>query len=240
MRISGFNKLCLLDYPEKIACILFTSGCNYKCSFCQNSTLIDSNESLIDEKEIFDFLEKRKNILDGVVISGGEPTIQKDLKEFIIKVKKLGFKVKLDTNGSNPKILKELLDEELLDYVAMDIKDVLNNYYKITGVKLVKVDNVEKSIELLKNSKIDFEFRTTVIKEYHDIRKLEKICKLVGKENKYYLQNFEISDNVLDKNLHGFTNEELKNMYQILKNKYKNLRVRGLSDTLLKEEIRNV
>lgn len=238
MRISGFNKLCLLDYPNHVACIIFTSGCNFKCSYCQNSSLIDSNEALIEESEILNYLKKRKGILEGIVISGGEPTIQKDLKSFIEKVKKIGYKVKLDTNGSNPKILKELLDNNLLDYVAMDIKSTFNSYKDITCTE-VNIDNIEKSIEILKKSNIDFEFRTTVIKENHDINKIKKICELVGDHN-YYLQNFEDSENVLNKDLHCFPEKELISMYNTLKKDYKNIKVRGLSDALLKEEIKNV
>lgn len=238
MRISGFNKLCLLDYPGHIACILFTSGCNFKCSYCQNSSLICSNESLITESEIFDYLSKRKGLLEGVVISGGEPTIQKDLISFIKRVKEEGFKVKLDTNGSNPSVLKELIDNDLLDYVAMDIKNIFNKYKDITEVE-VNIDNIEKSINLLKNSKIDFEFRTTIIKEHHDINKIKKICELVGDHN-YYLQNFEDSENVLNKSLHSFEEKEMIKIYNALKKDYKNIKVRGLKNTLLKEEIKNV
>ena len=133
MKIAGFQKLTLLDYPSKVACIIFTQGCNYKCPYCQNSGLIDhSNEDLIDEEEIFKYLDKRKGIIDGIVISGGEPTIQKDLKDFMKKVKEKGFLIKLDTNGSNPKLVEEIINEKLVDYIAMDIKNVLEEYKDVT------------------------------------------------------------------------------------------------------------
>lgn len=228
MKISGFEKLTLLDFPGKMAAMIFTQGCNFKCGFCQNSGLIcHNNESIISEDEIFKYLEKRKNILDGLVISGGEPTIQKDLVMFIRKVKDKGFLVKLDTNGSNPKILKELLDESLLDYVAMDIKNDFENYSKVIGINDYNLSNIKESIKILKESKIDHEFRTTVIKNYHDYEKLENICKLV-EGSKYYLQNFQDSDTVLDKKLVSYSKEELKIIYENLKKKYPNVRVRGL------------
>ena len=143
MKISGFQKLTLLDYPGKIACIIFTQGCNYKCSYCQNSLLIPcSNEKLIDEEEVIDYLEKRKNLLDGIVISGGEPTVQCGLVNFIERVKKIGLLVKLDTNGSNPAIIKRLIDEGLVDYVAMDIKNSLNKYCLTSGVAKINMQNI--------------------------------------------------------------------------------------------------
>ena len=144
MVITGLQKLTLLDYPDHVACIIFTQGCNFKCPFCQNSTLIGFNlsDTIISENEIFEYLEKRKKILDGVVITGGEPTIQKDLKSFITRIKELGLKVKLDTNGYNPSLLKELLDEDLIDYVAMDIKNCIDKYSMTVGLNRIKIDNI--------------------------------------------------------------------------------------------------
>ena len=182
--IGGFQKLTLSDYPGNTACIIFTKGCNFNCSYCQNSSLIKINDKdLITEDDIFKYLESRKKLLDGVVISGGEPTIQKNLKELIIKIKNMGFKVKLDTNGSNPNLLEELIKEKLLDYVAMDIKNIFSKYEEVINAK-VKIDNIKKSIEILKNSEIDHEFRTTIIKNYHDKEKKKKyifkILKIVN------------------------------------------------------------
>lgn len=230
MKISGMEKLTLLDYPDKLACIIFTTGCNFRCPFCQNSELlkITHDEGLINEEDIFDYLNKRKNILDGVVISGGEPTLQPNLIKFIEKVKSLGFSVKLDTNGFEPIILENLLDRKLIDYVAMDVKNSLEKYCISTGINNIKTTNILKSINILKNSDIDYEFRTTIVKEHHTIDDIRAIMEIIGKDNKYYIQNFVNSENVIDKSLHGFTELELKCMLKELNKDYPNVKVRGL------------
>ena len=228
MNIAGVQKVTLLDYPGKVACEIFTQGCNFECPFCQNSSLIPiTNTGEFSEEEIFEYLNLRKNILDGVVITGGEPTVQKDLKAFIKKIKDLGLLVKLDTNGGNPKVLQELIDEKLVDYVAMDIKNIFNKY-NITAGKKINLDNIKKSIEILKASKIDYEFRTTIIKEMHSLDDIISICKLVGNA-KYYLQNFEDSENVIDHSLHGFSREELLFIDKYLKDVFPNVEIRALS-----------
>lgn len=228
MNIAGVQKVTLLDYPGKVACEIFTQGCNFECPFCQNSSLIPiTNTGEFSEEEIFEYLNLRKNILDGVVITGGEPTVQKDLKSFIKKIKDLGLLVKLDTNGGNPKVLQELIDEDLVDYVAMDIKNIFNKY-NITAGKKINLDNIKKSIEILKASKIDYEFRTTIIKEMHSLDDIISICKLVGNA-KYYLQNFEDSENVIDHSLHGFSREELLFIDKYLKDVFPNVEIRALS-----------
>lgn len=228
MNIAGVQKVTLLDYPGKVACEIFTQGCNFECPFCQNSSLIPiTNTGEFSEEEIFEYLNLRKNILDGVVITGGEPTVQKDLKSFIKKIKDLGLLVKLDTNGGNPKVLQELIDEDLVDYVAMDIKNIFNKY-NITAGKKINLDNIKKSIEILKASKIDYEFRTTIIKEMHSLDDIVSICKLVGNA-KYYLQNFEDSENVIDHSLHGFSREELLFIDKYLKDVFPNVEIRALS-----------
>lgn len=228
MNIAGVQKVTLLDYPGKVACEIFTQGCNFECPFCQNSSLIPiTNTGEFSEEEIFEYLNLRKNILDGVVITGGEPTVQKDLKGFIKKIKDLGLLVKLDTNGGNPKVLQELIDEKLVDYVAMDIKNIFNKY-NITAGKKINLDNIKKSIEILKASKIDYEFRTTIIKEMHSLDDIVSICKLVGSA-KYYLQNFEDSENVIDHSLHGFSREELLFIDKYLKDVFPNVEIRALS-----------
>ena len=235
MIISGFSKLTLLDYPGTVSCEIFTQGCNLRCPFCQNSSLISMNRSFenndeIEEEEVLAFLEKRKKVLDGIVITGGEPTMQKDLVSFIKKVKAIGYKVKLDTNGFRPNVLKELLDNNLVDYVAMDIKNSFEKYDMACGMKNLVIDNVKKSIELLKNSHIDHEFRTTIVKEYHTKEDILKILDVIG-NSKYYLQNFELSDDVIDKSLHGFSDYELLEMENVLNLKYNNIEVRGIRYT---------
>lgn len=226
--IEGLQKVTLLDFPKKVACTIFTKGCNFNCSFCQNSSLIPCDKGKISEDEIFEYLNKRKNILDGVVITGGEPLVQKDIKCFIKKIKDLGLLVKLDTNGSNPKVLKELIDENLIDYVAMDIKNIFLKY-KMTVGKNILLKNIEESINILKNSNIDYEFRTTIVKELHTIDDLRKICEYIGNKCKYYLQNFEDSEDVINHSLHGFSHDELLMINDNLKDSFPNMEIRALS-----------
>ena len=227
MKIAGYEKLSLQDFPNQISCIIFTQGCNIRCPFCQNSTLIpmDAN-NLISEDEIFDYLNLRKNIISGVTISGGEPTLQPDLENFIDKVKDLKLKVKLDTNGLNTKLLEKLIENQKIDYVAMDIKNSLNKYGWTSGVAKINMQNILNSIELLKKGKVDYEFRTTIINEFHTLQDIIEIIKLVGNSN-YYLQNFKNSEYVLDKTLTSFTEEKLVLWNEILK-EYPNVYIRGM------------
>lgn len=230
MKINGMQKLTLLDYPGKVACLIFTQGCNFRCPFCHNSGLIDMNSSdceKIEEEEVIKYLAKRRGLLDGVCISGGEPLLQKDIETFIKKVKNMGYKVKLDTNGSSPMKLKHLIDEGLVDYVAMDIKNDFLNYDKTAGM-CTNIDNIKKSIEIIENSNIEYEFRTTIVKQFHNMGQLEKIVEYIGPKAKYYIQNYHDCDSVLQKDLDGFNNEELLNIQNTLGVKYPNLVVRGV------------
>lgn len=229
MTINGMQKLTLLDYPGNVACLIFTQGCNFRCPFCHNSGLLDMNNNCekIDEKEVFKYLEKRRGLLDGVCISGGEPLLQKDIVDFIRKVKDLGYKVKLDTNGSSPKKLKQLIEDGLIDYVAMDIKNDFLNYDKTAGM-CTNIDNIKKSIEIIENSNIEYEFRTTIVKQFHDVEKLEKIIQYIGPNARYYIQNYQDCSSVLQRGLNGFDNEELLNIKNTLGVKYPNLVVRGV------------
>jgi pyruvate formate lyase activating enzyme len=229
MTINGMQKLTLLDYPGNVACLIFTQGCNFRCPFCHNSGLLDMNNNCekIDEKEVFKYLEKRRGLLDGVCISGGEPLLQKDIEDFIRKVKDLGYKVKLDTNGSSPKKLKQLIEDGLIDYVAMDIKNDFLNYDKTAGM-CTNIDNIKKSIEIIENSNIEYEFRTTIVKQFHDVGKLEKIIQYIGPNARYYIQNYQDCSSVLQRGLNGFDNEELLNIKNTLGVKYPNLVVRGV------------
>ena len=174
MTISGMEKLTLLDYPANTACLIFTQGCNFRCPFCHNKNLLmDTNgDGIIDENEVLDYLKKRKGLVDGICISGGEPLLQRDIESFIKKIKEIGVKVKLDTNGSNPQKIKKLIDMGLIDYVAMDIKNDFSNYDKTSGVDNINIENIKKSIDILENSNIEYEFRTTVVKELHSITQL--------------------------------------------------------------------
>ena len=216
MKIFGLDKFSLLDYPGKISSIIFLSGCNMNCSYCYNSDLIRSSESNYTEEEVFDFLKSRVGKIDGVVITGGEPTINDDLIEFIKKIKKLGFLIKLDTNGSNPEMLKELINNNILDYVAMDIKNSLNKYKSVVNVNL-DINNIIESINIIKSSDIDHEFRTTVY-NIHEENDLIEIAKLVS-PSKYFLQEFMKTDKVLNKFLFSKNDEELEK-YVITCNSY--------------------
>ena len=162
MRIGGLQKFSFIDFPNKTAAIVFTQGCNFKCSYCHNPELVYPNmyQLPIPEEQVFAFLESRRNQLDAVVITGGEPTLQSDLIEFIKKVKAMGFLVKLDTNGSNPKVLEQIINQKLVDFIAMDIKAPFDKYNLVCCVP-INIENIKTSIELIKNSGIDFLFRTT-------------------------------------------------------------------------------
>ncbi|MBO5948816.1 anaerobic ribonucleoside-triphosphate reductase activating protein [bacterium] len=221
MFIAGLQKSSLLDYPEKIAAIVFTQGCNFRCGYCHNPELLSINskkQPFISEDDFFNFLEKRKGKLDGVVITGGEPCLQKDLVNFIEKIKNMGFLVKLDTNGTFPDKLQTFLDNQLIDYVAMDIKSPLEKYHKITS-SLIKKGDILKSIDLIMNSGVDYEFRTTVIKSQLSFEDLENISILIKGAKCYYLQKFEafkIYNQALI-NEKTYTASEFKEIIEILK-----------------------
>ncbi|MBI2463823.1 anaerobic ribonucleoside-triphosphate reductase activating protein [Candidatus Peregrinibacteria bacterium] len=200
MLIGGFQKLTLLDYPGHLAAIIFTAGCNMRCGHCYNAEFVLPEKikkiPLIKEKDVIDVLETRKKFLEGVVISGGEPTLQPDLEDFIKKLKNMKYKVKLDTNGLRPKILKKLFQNGLLDYIAMDLKSSFEKYAQIAGVS-IDTSALQESIKIIMNSGVDYEFRTTVIPKYHDEAELEKMLELISGAKSYALQQF-IPKNTLD------------------------------------------
>jgi len=191
MRLGGLQKLSLIDFPNKLSAIVFTQGCPFRCHFCHNASLVlpEKFSQCINEDDFFSFLISRKNKLDGVVISGGEPTIQNDLINFIEKIKKMDFAIKLDTSGICPDVLNELLQKNLLDYVAMDIKAPLENYEKVIGTK-VDTKKIQKSINLLLNSKILFEFRTTLVPQFHNLKDIEAMAQMIKDAPLYILQKF--------------------------------------------------
>jgi pyruvate formate lyase activating enzyme len=194
MKIAGIQKSTLIDYPGKVAATIFVSGCNFKCSFCHNPELVLPKEikkhPKISEKNFWDFLEERRGFLDGVVICGGEPTIYDDLPDFIEKIQEMGFLVKLDTNGSRPEILQRMLELNLLDYVAMDIKAPKKKYSSVVDAD-IKIEDIEKSIKLLKKGLIDFEFRTTLVPGLVERKEILEIVKWISPAPKYFLQNFQ-------------------------------------------------
>ena len=218
MKISGFDKLTLLNYPDKVACTIFTSGCNLRCPFCHNSGLVTNNYNEISFDSIYEYLKKRIGILDGVCITGGEPLIHADIKDYIKKIKDLGYLVKIDTNGCNPKLLKELIDLKLVDYIAMDIKNIYSKYDITSGVK-VNIDNIKKSISIIENSGIDYEFRTTIVKEFHSTQDIKEILSYISSNSNYYIQNFKNSNDVFNRNLSSFSEKELVEMKNKINNK---------------------
>ena len=219
MLIGAIDKFTLIDFPGRTAAIIFTQGCNFRCPFCHNPELVlpDKFEKPIPLEDIISFLEKRKKLLDGVEFTGGEPTLQKDLIEVMRKIKKMGFQIKLDTNGTNPDILKQAFSENLTDYVAMDVKSSLEKYYEISGVS-VDTNKLAESIEIIKKYSPEYEFRTTVIKEFHDEVEIDKIGKMIENAKKYFIQKPHFDKTVKENfSRPPFKKETLENFCKIIK-----------------------
>jgi pyruvate formate lyase activating enzyme len=193
MKIGGLQKLTLIDYPGRLAAVVFLSGCNFRCPFCYSSELVlpekIKNQPEISEKYLFDFLKERKGLLEGIVLCGGEPTLNHDLADFVKKIKKFKYLVKLDTNGSNPKILKHLIDKNFVDYVAMDIKGPKEKYAKFASKK-INIEEIKKSIDILKKEEVDYEFRSTIVPNLHKKEDVIEMAKWISGAKRYYLQNF--------------------------------------------------
>ena len=228
MVIHGIQKLTLVDYPGHPAAILFTGDCNFRCPFCQNAPLVlsSSSEPLIADEEIFSFLTKRKGMLDGVVVTGGEPTLQSDLIPFLGRLKTLGYLVKLDTNGYRPEVLEKAMESGYVDYVAMDIKTSLDEYPVVAGIKNLDVSRIERSVELLKSGAVDYEFRTTVVEPLHHKENFEKIGELLKGCRRYYLQSFVDSGNIIGKNCFPPSQEQLKNYLKTVSNYIESVSIR--------------
>ena len=228
MQISGVQKLTLLDYPLKTSCIVFSPFCNFRCPYCYNSDFVIPSkiekikDIFIPENIFFNFLKTRIGFLDAVVVSGGEPTLQNDLIDFVKKIKELGFLVKIDSNGTNAEILKKLFNEKLIDYIAMDIKAPIEKYKQVVGAT-VNLENIKESMEFIKTCGIDYEFRTTVVKEQLGLDDLDNIGKMLLNTNKYYLQKFRKDSETLDKSFQQnttYTDLEFKEICDKLKGKY--------------------
>ena len=230
MNISGIQKLTLLDFPGKLACTVFTSGCNFRCPFCHNASLVLPGMSdHIDEQEVFSFLKKREGILEGVCITGGEPCLQPDLETFIRKVRDIGFAVKLDTNGSFPEKLSSLLEKGFLDYVAMDIKTSKERYPEVCGVQNERLfENVQKSVEILKSSSVPHEFRTTTARELQTKEDFEKIGRWLSGEKRYFIQQYEASGELVGDEMTPYEKEELTEFVKVMKNFVENVEIRGI------------
>ncbi len=208
MLIGGLQKMTLIDYPGKIAATVFTNGCNFRCPFCHNPELVHSSQFTVQSSEqaekqmdeFFEFLETRKGKLDGICITGGEPTLQPDLVDFIKRIKELGFVVKLDSNGTRPDVLRELFEKKLVDYVAMDIKASLKNYQKVCGAK-IDLERIKLSVDLIKNSGVDYEFRTTVVPGLHTEDEFEEVAEWLNSTKRYILQKYQDYGKILDDSL---------------------------------------
>lgn len=230
MKIMGLQKSTLLDYPGKVACTVFTGGCNFFCPFCHNGELISlaGDEPGISRRELTAFLKKRRGILDGVCITGGEPLIHSELKELIREIKDMGYLVKLDTNGSFPEKLKELVREGLLDYAAMDIKNSKRKYAKTAGVESLDIKPVEESVRFLMEGKIPFEFRTTVVRELHTKEDFIEIGEWIQGEEPYFLQAFQPSEHAPVPGFTAYGTVEMKEWADLLREKVPNVELRGI------------
>ena len=231
MNISGIQKLTLLDYPGKVACTLFTAGCNFRCPFCHNAGLVLPDrleEASITEDEVMSFLKKRAGMLDGVAITGGEPLLHTDMPEFLEKIKNLGYKIKLDTNGSNPKLLKEIVNVGLVDRVAMDIKNAPSEYNKTAGCS-VDMEKIEESKDFLLTGTCDYEFRTTVVKGIHTKESIVAAAKWISGAKEYYLQQFKDSGNLINpEELTAFDENEMHGLADAVREYVPTVEVRGV------------
>lgn len=231
MQIGGITKSSLIDYPKKISAVIFLIGCNFNCPYCHNPELVISNIiEPIDINTIYSFLKKRKGLLDGVVITGGEPTLHKKLPEFIKNIKDMGYLIKLDTNGSNPNMVEELIENKLVDYIAMDIKAPFDEYNNII-TKEINIENVKKTFKLLVQNKVDYEFRTTVVSNllnYESFVKINEIFKKEGKIKKYCLQRFKKSKHLNEFYLNAktLTDEEFEKVSLLFNNTVEEFMVR--------------
>lgn len=234
MKLSAIQRFTMLDYPDKVACIAFTPGCNMRCGFCHNPEFVlpekirELQSDFIEEQTFFNFLDQRRGLLEGVVVSGGEPTIWRDLPDFLRQIKGRGFLAKLDTNGNHPSMLRTLLDEQLVDYVAMDVKTSLAEYGKLVGGG-AKPEHIAQSIEMLKASGIPYEFRTTLIKELHPEAVLRELENLVRGAERYYLQVFRPGHTLhpLFATYHPFSAEEMQYLVKQFSVEVKEVGIRG-------------
>ncbi len=230
MKIAGLQKLTLLDYPGKMACTIFTSGCNLRCPFCHNADLVTPSAHSPEQEpeEILAFLQKRVSILEGVCITGGEPLLQDSLDWFLRQIKKMGFAVKLDTNGCFPEKLKCLTEQGLVDYVAMDIKNSPERYAETVGRPSFDLAPVRESVSFLLGGTVSYEFRTTVVKELHQASEFRSIGRWIAGAERYFLQGFLDSGSLLQDGLHGYSKEELETFRQLLLETIPHTEIRGL------------
>ena len=229
MKICGLQKTTLLDFPGHVAATIFTGGCNFRCPFCHNSDLLGNDaEAAYTEDEVLKFLAKRRRILEGAAITGGEPTLQPDLRDFILRVRELGYKIKLDTNGSRPDVLRSLCEDGLIDYVAMDIKTCKERYPDVAGIPSLRLEGIIESVEFLKQGTIPYEFRTTVVKELHSAEDFTRIGQWLSGCSRYYLQNFVDSEQVLVSGFSACSKEELLEYQALVRPYVTHVELRGV------------
>ena len=227
MDFVGIDKFSLLDYEDKIACVLFCKPCNFRCPFCHNGTTVLEAETTIPFADILEYLKTRKGLIDAIVVSGGEPTLMPDLKEKITKLKEMGFLIKLDTNGTNPEVVKDLYESNLIDYVAMDIKNSFRKYSITAGVKNLDLTKISQTIQYLMTSGIDYEFRTTLIDEFHDASDMSDIAQTINGAKRLYLQKFVDRESCIQRGLHEVSKEKAESYLEILKPYIDKVSLRG-------------
>lgn len=227
MKILGLEKVSFVDYQDHISATVFLGGCNFLCPFCHNNGIVKQAYSQLDTDEVLNYLSSRTKLLDGIVVSGGEPTLQNDLPEFIKKIKEMGYLVKLDTNGTNPEMLKNLISQKLVDYVAMDIKNDFENYDKITGVISPPIEKIKQSLLILKESGISYELRTTLVKEFHTSETVENMGKSLAGHKQIYLQKYVSSENCINSNLTPVSKDEATVFQNILQKYISQVSLRG-------------
>ncbi|MBQ9151126.1 MAG: anaerobic ribonucleoside-triphosphate reductase activating protein [Clostridia bacterium] len=230
MLIKGLQKLTLLDFPDKMACTVFTFGCNFRCPFCHNASLVladRATEDVMPEEEFFDFLSRRKGILEGVCVTGGEPTLQPDLPAFLARIKAMGYAVKLDTNGYRPSVLKALVEAGLVDYVAMDVKNSIARYGETVGIARFDPSPIEESMDYLMAGHVPFEFRTTLVSGLHTPDDIRAIGERLAGQERFFLQTFKDSGDLISDGLSGFAPAETVDMLAILRAYVPNAQIRG-------------
>jgi pyruvate formate lyase activating enzyme len=230
MKIHGFNTLTLLDYPGLVGASLFLGGCNFRCPFCQNGNLVlhPEEEPWIPTEEVLAFLKKRRGILEGVCVSGGEPTLYDDLPGLLGQIKDLGYQVKLDTNGSRPDVICSLRKDGLIDYVAMDIKSSPEGYREVSGCPTLDLDAIKTSVDYLKSGDMDYEFRTTVVKGLHSASDFEAIAHWLEGAHAYFLQAYQDSDHILRPGFSGFSRAQMEDFLSIVQKKIPHAALRGI------------
>jgi pyruvate formate lyase activating enzyme len=229
MRIHGLQKMSLVDYPGKVACTVFLGGCDFRCPYCHNAELLSEDApAVMDDAELLDFLKKRQGLLDGVVITGGEPLLRKDLPDLLRRIKELGYPIKLDTDGNHPKGLKEVVGAGLVDYVAMDVKNSPERYGETIGIPAFNVSRVDESIHFLLEGNVGYEFRTTVVKQLHDEESFKKIGEWIKGADHYFLQKFVDRDTVPFAGLTGPSDEEMSKYLDIIRLYVPSAELRGI------------